>query len=64
MRYYKIQMEPDSVSLTAFHGRYGHLEFQILLFALTNASASFMDLMNKVCVSKLDKFANAFLDGL
>ncbi|GJQ91968.1 hypothetical protein Tco_0003107 [Tanacetum coccineum] len=29
---------------------YGHYEFQVMLFGLTNASAVFMDLMNHVCV--------------
>ncbi|GJV04681.1 putative reverse transcriptase domain-containing protein [Tanacetum coccineum] len=35
-----------------FHGaktRYGHYEFLVMPFRLTNASAIFMDLMNRVC---------------
>ncbi|GJR70471.1 putative reverse transcriptase domain-containing protein [Tanacetum coccineum] len=35
---------------------YGHFEFTVLLFGLTNAPAVFMGLMNRVCKPYLDKF--------
>ncbi|KAA3488017.1 RNA-directed DNA polymerase-like protein [Gossypium australe] len=34
------------VHKTAFRTRYGHYEFLIMLFGLTNAPTAFMDLMN------------------
>ena len=33
---------------TVFRMRYGHYEFLVMLFELTNAPATFMDIMNRV----------------
>ncbi|GKA58967.1 hypothetical protein Tco_0758280 [Tanacetum coccineum] len=37
----------EDISKTAFKTRYGHYEFQVMSFGLTNAPAVFMDLMNR-----------------
>ncbi|GJY42238.1 hypothetical protein Tco_0429508 [Tanacetum coccineum] len=44
--------------------RYGHYEFQVMSFGLTNAPAVFMDLMNRVCKPYLDKFVIVFIDDI
>ncbi|GJR50162.1 putative reverse transcriptase domain-containing protein [Tanacetum coccineum] len=49
---------------TVFRTRYGHYEFQVMPFRLTNAPAVFMDLMIRVCKSYLDKFIIVFIDDI
>ena len=44
--YHQLKIKVEGVPKTAFRTRYGHYEFLVLSFGLTNALASFMDLMN------------------
>ena len=44
--------------------RYGHYEFLVMSFGLTNAPAAFMDLMNRVFREYLDKFVIVFIDDI
>jgi hypothetical protein len=45
-RYYQMRIKRQDVLKTAFKTRYGHFEFLVLPFGLTNPPALFMDLMN------------------
>jgi len=54
--YRQLGIKPDDVSKTGFRTRYGHYEFTVMPFGLTNAPAAFMDLLNRVFRSYLDKF--------
>lgn len=47
---------------TAFSTRYGHYEFLVLPFGLTNAPAAFMDLMQRVLKEPLDEYVIVFID--
>ncbi|KAL0561751.1 hypothetical protein IC582_002192 [Cucumis melo] len=49
---------------TAFRSRYGHYEFIVMSFGLTNAPAVFMDLMNRVFKDFLDTFVIVFIDDI
>ena len=44
--------------------RYGHYEFVVVPFGLTNAPTTFMCLMNSVLNKYLDKFVLVFLDEI
>nr|GEV92965.1 hypothetical protein [Tanacetum cinerariifolium] len=54
----------EDIPKTAFRTRYGHFEFIVMPFVLTNAPAIFMDLMNWVCRPMLDKSVIVFIDDI
>lgn len=60
--YHQLKIKNDDIPKTAFRTRYGHYEFLVLSFGLTNAPATFMDLMNRVFKSYLDQFIIIFID--
>ncbi|GKB40531.1 putative reverse transcriptase domain-containing protein, partial [Tanacetum coccineum] len=62
--YHQLRIKEEEILITAFRTRYGHFEFQVMLFGLTNTPAVFMDLMNRVCKSYLDKFIIVFIDNI
>ena len=49
---------------TAFRTRYGHYEFLVMFFGLTNAPAAFMSLMNGTFKPYLDLFFIVFVDAI
>ena len=46
--YHQLRIKDVDVHNTAFRTRYGHYEFLIMPFGLTNSPVAFMDLMNHV----------------
>ena len=61
-RYHQILVKPEYVKKTAFRSRYGHYEYVVIPFGVTNAPAVFMDYMNWIFRPYLDQFVVVFID--
>ena len=63
-RYYQLRVKEVDVLKTTFRTRYGHYEFLVIPFGLTNVPTAFMDLMNRVFRPYVDQFVVVFIDDI
>ncbi|CAI7930071.1 unnamed protein product [Closterium sp. NIES-54] len=62
--YHQVRVAEEDIEKTAFRTWYGHFEFLVLLFGLTNAPATFMCLMHNIFRDFLDRFVIVFIDDI
>ena len=62
--YHRMRIQNSDEWKTAFQTQYGHFEYQVMPFGLSNALASFQGYINKVLVEKLDVFIIVYLNQI
>ena len=62
--YHQMKIKEGNKYKTAFKIRYGHFEYQVMLFKLSNTPASFQEYINKILAKKLDVFVIVYLDDI
>jgi hypothetical protein len=62
--YHQVRIKEEDISNISFRTRYGHYEFIVVPFGLSNALVVFMCLMNGIFIEYLDKFSIVFLDDI
>jgi hypothetical protein len=62
--YHQIRVKADDIPKTAFRTRYGHYEYTVMPFGVTNAPGVFMEYMNRIFHPYLDKFVVVFIDDI
>jgi hypothetical protein len=62
--YHQSKVRECNTPKTTFILTYGLYEYRVMSFGLTNASAFFMYLMNKVFMEYLDKFLVVFINDI
>jgi hypothetical protein len=63
-RYYQVRIKEKCINKTSFRTMYGHYEFVVVSFGLSNAPTIFMCLMNDIFRNYLDNFFIVFLNNI
>jgi hypothetical protein len=59
-----VRIKEEDIIKTTFRTQYGHYEFTVVPFGLSNAPVVFMYLMDGIFINYLDKFVIVFLDDI
>ena len=63
-KYHQLRIMDTDVHKTTFRTRYGHYEFLVMSFGLTNAPVAFIDFMTRVFRLYVDQFVVVFIDDI
>ena len=64
LSYHQIRVKFEDILKTTFRTRYGHYEYLVMPFGVTNDPGVFMDYMNRVFHPYLDSFVVVFIDDI
>jgi len=62
--YHQIKVKDEDMQKTAFRTRYEHYEYTVMPFGVTNAPGVFMEYMNRIFHTYLDRFVVVFIDDI
>jgi hypothetical protein len=62
--YHQIRIKRGDEWKTAFRTRYGHYEYLVMLFRLTNAPATFQSYIHNTLKGLIDDFVIIYLDDI
>nr|KYP54462.1 Transposon Ty3-G Gag-Pol polyprotein [Cajanus cajan] len=62
--YHQIRMKESDIPKTTFRTRYGHYEYVVMPFGVTNAPTVFINYMNRIFIPFLDRFVVVFIDDI
>ena len=62
--YHQVKIKDKDIFTTTFRTRYGHYEFVVMPFGLTDGTTTFMCLMNSILGKYLEKFVVLFIDNI
>jgi hypothetical protein len=62
--YHQIRVKAEDISETAFRTRYGHYEYSVMPFGVSNVPGVFMEYMNRIFHPFLDRFVVVYIDDI
>jgi hypothetical protein len=62
--YHQLRIREEDIEKTTFSTRYGHYEYVVMSFGLTNTPVAFMEATNGMLHEYLDDFVVIFLDDI
>lgn len=63
-RYHLIRVKDEDVQKMVFITRYGHYEYLVIPFGVSNSPGVFMEYMNCIFHTYLDRFVVVFIDDI